>query len=88
MLLQTVAKSLWALPGEVVEVLGVPKTGGPSPIQLSLLGTEFLAVLAVELGEPAPVPQDGGIFLHQQRLGEEPLVIPDHNVPLKLVQEE
>lgn len=61
---------------------------GPSPIQLSRPGIVFSAVLAVELGEPAPVPQDGGIFLHQQRIGEELLVVPDHHVPLKLVQEE
>lgn len=42
------------------------------------------AVLAVELTEPAPVLLDGLVLLHQQRLGDVPLIIPDHHVALKL----
>lgn len=42
------------------------------------------AVLSVELAEPATVPLDGRVLLHQQRLGDVLLIVPDHHIPFKL----
>ena len=39
-----------------------------------------LAVLRVELGVPAPVLEDVGLLLHQQRLVDVGLVVPDCDV--------
>lgn len=57
-----------------------------SEVQSVPLVLQPRAVLAVELTEPAAVLQDGRVLLHQERLGDVGLVVPDHHVPLKLHQ--
>lgn len=55
-----------------------------SPVQALLLRREPGALLAVELGEPAPVLLDAGVLSDQQRLGQVLFVIPDGYIALKL----
>lgn len=55
-----------------------------SPVQALLLCQEPRALLAVELGIPAPVLLDAGVLSDQQRLGQILFVIPDGYIALKL----
>lgn len=58
-----------------------------SEVQSVLLVLEPGAVLAVKLTEPAPVPLDGAVLLHQYRLSHVLLIVPDHHVSLELQPE-
>ena len=55
-----------------------------SPVQALLLRQDPRALLAVELGVPAPVLLDAGVLSDQQRLGQILFVIPDGYIALKL----
>ena len=61
-----------------------PHLQGGSEVQTVALELQPWAVLTVELTEPAPVLLDGWVLLHQKRLGDVLLIIPDHHVALKL----
>lgn len=59
------------------------RAAGSSPLQV-LWRRGPRALLAVELGIPAPVLLDAGVLPDQQWLGQVLFVIPDGDIPLKL----
>lgn len=61
-----------------------PARSGPSEVQGVVLVLKRRAVFAVELLIPEPMLPNGGVLLHQQRVGDVLLIVPDHHVSLKL----
>lgn len=75
---------MWAFWSAVTPTWTLLPKIGRSEVQSVVLELQPRAVLTVELTEPAPVLLDGWVLLHQERLGDVLLIIPDHHVTLKL----
>lgn len=55
-----------------------------SEVQVVVLVLQPGTVFTVELTEPASVLQDGGVFFGEQRFGDVLLVVPNHDITIKL----